>query len=207
MLLILAQTTQPAVDALDLVTKVDQFYNNAWNRLLFVIAIVGIAVPYLVQRYQQWSFDKAETELRGEISTLKQELLDRSDAQIRKMKQESDEVTSSLKREVAFNAAGMFELEATHHEKDTHGAVYWIFAAIYRIKCDETDTDLIKRDLNYAINWFDDKEPDEAVLIQFKEAFDNLTGFLEVVGMEAQFSQEVTQLAECSARIKTTTGS
>jgi hypothetical protein len=67
MLEILGQTTQPAVDALEIMSKVDQFYGSAWNALVGILGVglvlVGIIVPLIVPRLQQRSFDGAEGRL------------------------------------------------------------------------------------------------------------------------------------------------
>ena len=71
------------IQSIDLVQKVDDFYNNAWTKLIIVISVgftvVGIIVPLFIQWFQKRSLQASENLLKKEISDnakkIKEELL------------------------------------------------------------------------------------------------------------------------------------
>jgi len=67
-------------DAIDLINKVDAFYNNAWGKLILFgsisFAIVGIIVPLLIPLYQQRTLKLSEDLLKNEINNIKGEIFD-----------------------------------------------------------------------------------------------------------------------------------
>ena len=60
-------------NGLDILEKVDTFYNNAWNKLIIVgsvaITIVGIVVPLIIQWYQKRTLKLSEELLKKSITT------------------------------------------------------------------------------------------------------------------------------------------
>ncbi len=71
MLKILAESTEMTINAIDVLTKVDQFYHNAWVKLVIVISIagftVGIVVPAIIHWLQSRSFDRTEREFKNAL--------------------------------------------------------------------------------------------------------------------------------------------
>ncbi len=65
-------------DIIDLVTKVDSFYNNAWQKLIIVgtvaFAIIGIALPLIIQWYQKKALSLSEELLKKEIESQVQQI-------------------------------------------------------------------------------------------------------------------------------------
>ncbi len=63
------------VDGLEVVTKVDGFYHNAWNKLLWVVAalgaVVGIIMPHWLLWLQKKTFEQIEKNLLKEIKAQK----------------------------------------------------------------------------------------------------------------------------------------
>ena len=61
------------VNSLDVLEKVDYFYNSAWNKLVLIgsisFAIVGIVVPLLIQWYQKKVLVLSENKLKAEIKS------------------------------------------------------------------------------------------------------------------------------------------
>lgn len=61
------------LNEIDIVQKVDAFYNNAWNKLIFIITIgftiVGVIVPLFIQWLQKKSMKASEELLKKEIET------------------------------------------------------------------------------------------------------------------------------------------
>ncbi len=58
-------------NVLELLTKIDALYNNAWNRLIWfaggILAVCGIFVPILIQFYQRRFFRIEQEELRRSL--------------------------------------------------------------------------------------------------------------------------------------------
>jgi|GEM_PF-5006110 len=58
-------------DTLEILTKVNEFYDYAWNKLIvmgtFVLTIVGIIVPIIIQRYQDKILSVNEQKLEKRI--------------------------------------------------------------------------------------------------------------------------------------------
>ncbi|MES2378224.1 MAG: hypothetical protein V4553_16660 [Bacteroidota bacterium] len=58
-------------DSMDLLTRMDTFYNNSWSKLIMVItiafAIIGILIPFLIQLYQKRELKLSEDRLKEDI--------------------------------------------------------------------------------------------------------------------------------------------
>ncbi len=69
---ILAHSVPADVNALDLLTKVGDFYSQAFYMLVTVLSVglivVGIVMPYVIHRLQQRSFRKTEEKLQKQIA-------------------------------------------------------------------------------------------------------------------------------------------
>jgi hypothetical protein len=69
----IAKTVQTSTDAIDLITKVDSFYNSAWEKLVIIVSIsfgiVGIIVPFIIQWYQKKTLKISEELLKSDIET------------------------------------------------------------------------------------------------------------------------------------------
>lgn len=79
-------------NGLELINKVDSFYNSAWDKLILVgsvaFGVIGILVPFVIQWYQkktlQISEELMKKEMEGLTMRLKSELLDYLDKNIEK---------------------------------------------------------------------------------------------------------------------------
>ncbi len=75
---------QNSDNAIDLINKVDAFYNSAWDKLVIVgsvsFAVIGILVPFVIQWYQKKTLKVSEERLKKDIENhslkLKAEILD-----------------------------------------------------------------------------------------------------------------------------------
>jgi hypothetical protein len=60
-------------NGIELINKVDSFYNSAWDKLIiigtFSFAIIGILVPFIIQWYQKQTLKTSENLLKKEIET------------------------------------------------------------------------------------------------------------------------------------------
>ena len=71
-------------NGLELINKVDSFYNSAWDKLILVgsvaFGVIGILVPFVIQWYQKKSLKISEELMKKEMENqtlkLKSELLD-----------------------------------------------------------------------------------------------------------------------------------
>lgn len=72
------------MDPVELLEKVDAFYNSAWDKLIFVagvfVGLIGIVVPFIVQYFQSRSLKLQEREImidvERQLSGLKQSLVE-----------------------------------------------------------------------------------------------------------------------------------
>jgi len=69
----IAQAAEPVITGLDVVKTVDAFYQNAWLMLIGLFAVIGIVMPFIIQRIQLSYFDKTEKRLKDEIEQIKNE--------------------------------------------------------------------------------------------------------------------------------------
>jgi len=90
----------PSKDSMDLLNKMDSFYNNSWSKLMIVVtiafSIIGIIMPILVQWYQKKELKLSEEKLRLEI---KQEIDDALKVMRSDFKKEIDEQLAPLRME------------------------------------------------------------------------------------------------------------
>lgn len=85
---------------MDLLNKMDIFYNNSWTRLIWVVtisfAIIGVFVPILVQWYQKRELKLSEDKLKKDIHTefekalleLKEKIEKENELQLKKLRAE-----------------------------------------------------------------------------------------------------------------------
>ena len=70
-------------NGMELINKVDSFYNSAWDKLIIIgslaFAIVGVLVPFVIQWYQKQTLKTSENllkkEIESQISKIKSEIL------------------------------------------------------------------------------------------------------------------------------------
>ncbi|MCH8012002.1 MAG: hypothetical protein IIA61_08665 [Candidatus Marinimicrobia bacterium] len=78
---------QTLADYIDIIQKVDAFYNSAWDKLIIIgsvaFVIMGVAVPLIVQWYQRRTLKLSEELLKKDISE-----------QVKKIKSEIIEIVS-----------------------------------------------------------------------------------------------------------------
>jgi hypothetical protein len=60
--------TSQSISNMDLLNKVDSFYNNAWTKVAVLFGIVGIMVPIIINFVQFKKSEKQEEELNSSIS-------------------------------------------------------------------------------------------------------------------------------------------
>lgn len=67
-----------SASSLDLISKVDVFYNNAWTKLIFAFTIIGIVFPLIIQWYQREASRKQSKKLtkniKSNVSSLQTEI-------------------------------------------------------------------------------------------------------------------------------------
>ncbi|MCK4603037.1 MAG: hypothetical protein KAU28_11260 [Phycisphaerae bacterium] len=65
-------------DALDIIEKVDSFYNNAWLKLMGLVAVggvvIGVVLPIVLERRQSRSFESAKADYSEGMATLGNDL-------------------------------------------------------------------------------------------------------------------------------------
>lgn len=127
--------------AVELIDKVDNFYNNAWDKLIIfgsiLFAIVGIFVPLVIQWYQKRTLKLSEETLKAYLKKeLKEELLI-------DIKKQFDENETKLKTlNASANAKILFSQAKFSIEKNSYkGALGEIVtASISSLECNDFRT-------------------------------------------------------------------
>lgn len=113
---------------LDIVQKVDQFYNNAWTKLIIIISvgftIVGIIVPLFIQWLQKKSLQASEVLLKKEIAEnvkkikeeISSELLIKIDEKFKGYEKEI-RITRASANAKLFLAEGRVKLSMNYYDK------------------------------------------------------------------------------------------
>lgn len=108
----LAVTEKPVSETLEILSKVNEFYDSSWNKLLFVLsaafAILAIIVPIAIQYIQNKSIKASEKELENKIieeiekarKEIKNELINALNEKIEeydiKLKKSNDELSGMI---------------------------------------------------------------------------------------------------------------
>jgi hypothetical protein len=75
-----------ADSSIELINKVDSFYNSAWDKLIIVgsvsLAIIGILVPFIIQLYQKKTLKISEESLKRNIDFQASKIKDEVSASI-----------------------------------------------------------------------------------------------------------------------------
>ncbi len=113
-------------ESIDLIQKVDSFYNSAWNKLVLVgavaFAVVGVVVPVIFQWYQQRTIKLSEELLKKDISEqanrIKAEIIksvsEEINTQLGKNKEELKKLNASANAKT-FLLQGKLNLEKRYH--------------------------------------------------------------------------------------------
>jgi len=63
---------KPLNETLEILTKVNEFYDSAWSKLIFLLAgtftLLSIIIPFIIQHFQNKSLKASEKELEGIIN-------------------------------------------------------------------------------------------------------------------------------------------
>jgi hypothetical protein len=140
-LFIVIQTA--TTELIDIVNKVDSFYNSAWNKLIIFgsisFGIIGLIVPYIIQIYQKRTLKISEellkTEIETKIGNVKSELLRDVDEKFEKHIKLLDKKLDEFKAEAS---ARTFHLQGNVNiSKKIYKSAYgdFVFAAKNYIVC------------------------------------------------------------------------
>jgi len=115
-------------DGIELINKVDSFYNSAWEKLVLIgtlsFAVVGIIVPFVIQWYQKKTLKLSENLLKKEIEnqTLKikgeivEELSKKVEEKIKEYETKINELNASTNAK-AFHLQGNLNREKGYFEQ------------------------------------------------------------------------------------------
>ncbi len=125
----------------DLIQKVDSFYNNAWNKLILfgsiLFAIVGIFVPLVIQWYQKRTLKLSEETLKSKLkSDLKDELLKEIENKFVDNEKKFQMLKASANAKILFSQA-KFSIEKNSF-KGALGEL--VSASISSMECDDYRT-------------------------------------------------------------------
>ena len=79
-------------DSLELINKVDSYYNNCWDKLVIIgsvsFAVVGLIIPFVIQWYQnktlKLSEDLLKKEIKIEINKIKEDIIQELNIKVEK---------------------------------------------------------------------------------------------------------------------------
>lgn len=148
-------------NATDLIQKVDNFYNNAWNKLVFIISIgftvVGIIVPLFIQWLQKKSLKASEDLLKKEIGdktkeikdNISNELLGKIDEKF-KVYDKEIKMTRALGKAKTFFAEGKYNLEKNEYKRALSDFINSSYSCL---ECEDYKTlqDVVKYILNNCL--------------------------------------------------------
>ena len=141
MFYLLAQAVEPVINGLDVVNKVDAFYQNAWVKLIIMVAIlgslIGVVIPLIIQRIQLSSFDKTEKRFKDEIEQIKSETQVSIQKEVGVLKSKFDEIQKNMEKKIdektRSNRSEFYEQMAINLDYDGNNPVcsfmFYIFAA------------------------------------------------------------------------------
>lgn len=93
---------KPKSDTLEILSKVNEFYDSSWNKLIFLLVgaftILGIIVPFIIQHFQSKALKASEKQLENEINIriteakeeIRKEMVEELSTQMKKYKEEVD---------------------------------------------------------------------------------------------------------------------
>lgn len=138
----LVNAIQASADrSIDLIEKVDNFYNNAWNKLILfgsiLFAIVGVFVPLVIQWYQKRTLKLSEETLKGNLKKeLKNELLSDIEKKFAENEKQLKVLNASANAKILFSQA-KFSIEKNSY-KGALGEI--VTASISSMDCNDFRT-------------------------------------------------------------------
>lgn len=132
-------------DSIDLINKVDSFYNSAWDKLILIgslsFAVVGIVVPFVIQWYQKKTLKLSEDLLKKEIENqtnkvkeeIIQELNNKLEEKIKEYEMKINELNASTNAK-AFHLQGNLNNEKGLHQ---YALGDYITASFDYLMCDD----------------------------------------------------------------------
>lgn len=126
------------IKQVDIVQKVDDFYNNAWDKLLVfgsvLFAVVGIIVPIVIQWYQKQTLKISEVSLKEDLkNTLKEELQVLIESQFQKNEARLKLLNDSANAKI-LTAQAKFNVERNFY-KSAIGEI--VDAANFSLECND----------------------------------------------------------------------
>lgn len=193
-------------DTMEILTKVNEFYDSAWNKLLIIGSLIGIVFPVVINWYQNKSLTLQKTELEDKITneintakdTIKNELVSVLEEKIgdyeKQIKKTTDRLTGFANH---LNASNIYD------KKDyTNAFENYIYAISYYINTDENIN--LQRCLEYSHICLDKlPETDKENLIS--ENFFNLENYLNEIEEKKETSflnKDIKALRRIIAKIK-----
>jgi hypothetical protein len=132
-------------DSIDLLNKVDSFYNSAWDKLILIgtlsFAVVGIVVPFVIQWYQKKTLKLSEDLLKKEIENqtikIKEEIIQELNQKLEEKINEYEEKINVLNASTnakAFHIQGNIQIEKGFHQL---ALADYVTAAFDYLICDD----------------------------------------------------------------------
>lgn len=195
-------------DSIDIINKVDSFYNNAWDKLIIIgsvaFAIVGIVVPLVIQWYQKKTLKLSEEllkkEMEAQIGKIKddiiREMTEKIEINIKEYESKINRINSSTNAK-AFHLQANLSIEKRNYQSALGD---YITAGFDYLKCDDyQNLQIVLKVIatncipNLSIEEIDDLKTmsgnDLSALIMELESKDNngsLTGIIREIKLKQQ---------------------
>lgn len=129
-------------ETLDIISKIDSFYNSAWEKLIIVgtlsFAVVGVIVPLIIQWYQKKTLkvneDILKNEIRTQIKEIKDEIIGMIDAKLAEKISEFEEKITKIN---AATTAKTFHLQGNSQKDSLEALSDYVYAAKYYLICQD----------------------------------------------------------------------
>lgn len=111
---------KPVNDTLEILSKVNEFYDSAWSKLIFLlagtVAVLGIIVPYVIQHFQNKSLKASEKELESKLNmkieearkTIEAEITKKFESKLLEHEENFEKKSSGLNGQILYLEANSF---------------------------------------------------------------------------------------------------
>jgi len=105
------------MEPIEILQKVDEFYNSAWTKLLIIVGIMGILFPIIFAIIQHWFLGIREGAIKKELQSIfdvklneiKEKLISSIEE---KFEEKSKEIIKLVKKETDLIDAGIYHVQA-----------------------------------------------------------------------------------------------
>jgi len=194
---------------IEILEKLDLFYNNAWNKLIILLAVVGVVTPIIINWWQSRNLRFKEKKILSElnlridskIESVQKKVVDDVNVKVHAV---VDEFTDMVDEKIASVDAGTYHIQANDSlkEKDYPLAIEDFIVAAYKYLKgkDQLNMGRVNRLIKDNIESLTKEELEEMEITQ-KEPSDYINK-LEKNNINFMYSDLITSLKQSVNNIK-----